>query len=114
MSLTTDRDDACLHEVMSDGQNKCYLVLSQDELSKGFIRPLRHTYKHIVCGEITSMNDRIAATYARNPKFYNKTFCIKCNTHLPVDEFTWYAGFYDDNLGHDPNNRMGYGEMVGS
>lgn len=47
MSLTTDPNSPCLHEVKENGQNECYLILSEEERAKGFIRPVRKTYKHI-------------------------------------------------------------------
>lgn len=157
MSLTTNRDNPELNEIKENGQNKTYLVLSEEEISKGFIRPVRDTYIHIGskvvregtieslefglknlsdwnkeyfteangyvaylkyseekspltgkfikqneldainskgdyvggCGTSTKMNITIAETYARDPKFYGATFCMGCNTHLPVGEFVW-------------------------
>lgn len=48
MSLTTNPNDPCLHEGQkSEGQNECYLVLSEEERAKGFIRPVRNTYVHV-------------------------------------------------------------------
>lgn len=47
MSLTTDKDNPCLQVKMPDGQQACYLVLSDEEKAKGFVRPVRRTYKHI-------------------------------------------------------------------
>lgn len=41
------------------------------------------------CGTVTTMSREIAETYARNPKFYQSTFCLKCRKHIPVREFTW-------------------------
>jgi hypothetical protein len=70
-------------------QNKAYLVLSEEELSNGFIKPLRYSYKHLTCGTITTMDYTIAATYARNPWFYGATYCVNCQKHRPLIEFTW-------------------------
>lgn len=48
MSLTTDPKDPCLKEgSKSEGQNNCYLVLSKEELEKGFVRPYRDSYVHV-------------------------------------------------------------------
>ena len=44
--LTTDRNDPNLHEVGENGQQKAYLVLSEEERAKGFVRPVRTTYIH--------------------------------------------------------------------
>jgi hypothetical protein len=41
------------------------------------------------CGTLTRMSREIAETYARNPKFYDGTFCVGCQKHLPLDEFRW-------------------------
>lgn len=146
MSLTTDPNDPCLVDgKQPEGQNVCYLVLSDEERAKGFVRPLRDTYLHVGikpntnidirdlteeenerygkfgyiafleypketgllgkyftkeslgdyldgvkgCGTTTTMGKAIAETYARDPKFYGRTFCVTCNKHLPVDEFVW-------------------------
>lgn len=89
MSLVTDPNDPRLHKVKSDGQNEAYLVLSQEERAKGFVRPLRDTYIHDKCGVATNMKPALAETYARDPKFYGATYCTGCGSHFPVDEFTW-------------------------
>lgn len=47
MSLTTNRDDECLNEKKDNGQNECYLVLSDEEIAKGFVRPVRTSYVHV-------------------------------------------------------------------
>lgn len=44
------------------------------------------------CGAVTTMNDMLAKTYAKDPSFYGSTFCCGCGKHLPVEEFVW-----DDN-----------------
>lgn len=90
MSLTTDRNDPCLQEgKKEEGQNECYLVLSEEERAKGFVRPVRDTYIHKTCGVETKMGKALAETYARDPKFYGRTFCTQCNHHYPVSEFLW-------------------------
>lgn len=76
-------------------QNKAYLVLSPEELAKGFVRPLRDVYRHTVCGTDTRMSYELAATYARNPGFYGLTYCVQCRKHRPVGaagEFVWLDG----------------------
>ena len=50
MSLTTDPTDPELGHGADDGptpQNKKYLVLSEEERAKGFIRPVRNSYRHV-------------------------------------------------------------------
>jgi hypothetical protein len=79
-------------ELKPNGQQKDYVVLSEEERKKGFVRPVRHSYVHDKCGVVTRMGKDIAETYARDPFFYSGTFCVGCGKHLPVGadgEFTW-------------------------
>jgi hypothetical protein len=90
--LVTDPDDPRLtHGVDQDQvpQADAYLVLSEAERAKGFIRPVRRSYIHSVCGSLTTMSLPLAETYARDPRFYGATYCCACSRHLPVGEFTW-------------------------
>ncbi len=41
------------------------------------------------CGALTVINQVIAETYAREPNYYESTFCMGCGKHLPVAEFVW-------------------------
>jgi len=45
--LTTDRNDPDLHKTRPDSQHEKYLVLSEEERAKGFVRPLRRAYRHV-------------------------------------------------------------------
>lgn len=50
MSITTDPNDPRLgwgSDKEPVGQNEVYLVLSDEERAKGFVRPLRMSYKHV-------------------------------------------------------------------
>ena len=79
-------------ELKENGQQKGYVVLSEEERSKGFVRPVRRSYVHSKCGAVTTMNRSLAETYARQPDFYSGTFCSACGAHFPVGadgEFTW-------------------------
>lgn len=71
------------------GMQKDYVVLCPDERRKGFVRPVRRTYIHKVCGTTTTMGMALAETYARDPGFYSGTFCCHCATHRPLLEFFW-------------------------
>lgn len=71
------------------GMQKGYVVLSEDERAKGFVRPVRRSYVHKTCGVVTTMGVAIAETYARKPNFYSGTFCAGCGTHFPLDQFLW-------------------------
>jgi hypothetical protein len=85
--VTDDRDDPRLRQVDPDGQQAAYLVLSDEERARGFVRPVRQRYVHLVCGAVTTMGLAIAETYARDPHFYGGTFCARCHDHFPVGEF---------------------------
>jgi len=104
MALTEDPNDPRLGhgaDRAARGQNEAYLVLSAEELAKGFIRPVRRSYLHVGvrghedglvppgCGTRTHMGLTLCETYARQPTFYGATFCCGCNMHRPVAEFIW-------------------------
>ena len=101
MGLTSDPNDPRLTRGADSeptGQAEVYLVLSDEERAKGFVRPVRRTYIHgtngidrKVCGAATTMGQALAETYARQPKFYGATYCVGCQQHRPVSEFTWDA-----------------------
>jgi hypothetical protein len=77
---------------LSDGQNSTHYTLPQEELDKDFVRPVRSSYKHLVCGTVTTMGIKIAQTYARKPDQYTTTWCMSCKAYLPVGadgEFVW-------------------------
>lgn len=103
MTLTSDPSDPRLSRGADPAdssyreQAPVYLVLSEEERAKGFIRPLRLAYWHEKCGRITTMAKPLAETYARDPGFYGATYCTHCGQHRPVGadgEFRWC----------DPNN----------
>ena len=90
--LTSDPNDPRLtHGVDAEPvrQADAYLVLSDEDRAKGFVRPVRRSYQHLVCGSVTTMGLAIAETYARQPDFYGATYCVACSKHLPVAEFVW-------------------------
>lgn len=87
--ITTDPSHPGLRKTDHTGMNVVYLVLSEEERAKGFVRPLRVAYIHKKCGSITTMASALCETYARDPQFYGATFCVHCRKHYPVFEFTW-------------------------
>jgi hypothetical protein len=76
-------------ELLPSGQQKGYVVLTPEERSKGFVRPVRRSYRHKTCNTTTSMGLALAETYARDPMFYSGTFCVACASHFPLDQFVW-------------------------
>lgn len=92
MSYTTNPNDPDIGRGIDSEetkQHKKYLVLSEEERAKGFVRPLRMAYIHLKCGAETKMGLPLCETYARDPKFYGATYCVGCQKHLPVSEFVW-------------------------
>lgn len=94
-TVTSDPTDPNINVIEISGMQKTYLVLSDEERAKGFMRPVRRTYIHEKCGAATTMGVALSETYARDPKFYGATFCARCGAHFPVGvngEFHWEDG----------------------
>lgn len=90
--VTDDRNDPRLTHGADEApvpQAEVYLVLSEAERRKGFVRPLRTAYRHLSCGAVTTMGLALSETYARQPSFYGATYCCRCSMHRPVAEFVW-------------------------
>ncbi len=93
--LTSDPNDPELTHGVDNAptpQASAYLVLSEEERAKGFVRPVRRSYQHLVCGVVTTMSSPLAETYASNPSFYGATYCVGCQQHCRVGvegEFVW-------------------------
>ena len=76
----------------STGMQKDYVVLCPQERAKGFVKPVRRSYKHLTCGSVTTMGLAISETYARDPHFYSGTMCVNCHAHFPLNQFKWEDG----------------------
>jgi hypothetical protein len=90
--LTSDPNDPELTRGVDSepvAQAPVYLVLSDEERAKGFVRPYRNVYYHTTCQTTTKMGQELAETYAARPTYYGATFCVKCSMHRPLDEFLW-------------------------
>lgn len=86
--------------IKANGQQEGYVVLADEERAKGFVRPVRASYRHLKCGGVTTMGRTLAETYARDPFFYSGTFCCHCGSHFPVGddgEFVWEGS--DEKVG---------------
>lgn len=78
--------DICAQVYGHEGEcSSPFLTVDQPEYAE-----IRRSHRKGGCGKITTMGRALAETYARDPKFYGATFCVHCNRHLPVAEFTWY------------------------
>lgn len=75
-------------EIKENGQYERYPVKTEGE----YVAPIRRTYIHQKCGVATTISLLIAETYAKNPEFYQATFCVGCEKHFPVWEFKWEDG----------------------
>ena len=82
-------DKVLAEQTSATGQHKSYVVLCPAERAKGFVRPVRASYRHAKCGTVTTMAQSIAETFARDPSFYGSGFCCRCNAHFPNAELTW-------------------------
>lgn len=111
MAITTDPQDPRLGQTdPQTGLSAAYVVLDEEQRRKDYARPLRRSYVHwymkdgsdvpaVVlnehlpllggCGALTTMATAIAETFAIEPGYYALTYCTKCRTHLPVEEFHW-------------------------
>lgn len=47
MSTTNDPNDPRLKNIGPDGMQESYLVLSEEERARGFVRPVRRSYRHV-------------------------------------------------------------------
>ncbi len=93
--LTNDPNDPELTHGVDNAptpQASVYLILNEKARAQGFVRPVRRSYQHLVCGVVTTMSQPIAETYARQPNFYGATYCCNCQQHCRVGaegEFVW-------------------------
>ncbi len=87
--LTTDPKDPDLGrgaDKEKTGQNKKYLVLSDEELAKGFVRPVRTKYVHVghpgvkVCGKIREEYE---------PDENGNVASVCCTVHDDPNEKCW-------------------------
>jgi hypothetical protein len=96
----TNPDEASVPDSrqLPDGQYADHWVLPEEERAKGFVRPVRLSYRHVGnevikgCGGVTTMGKSIAETYARQPTYYGTTYCSGCHQYLRVGatgEFVW-------------------------
>lgn len=116
MGVTSDPNDPRLTRGAdpADGpgvdQAPVYLVLSNAERARGFVRPVRTSYWHTTCGQVTTMGAVLAETYARQPDFYGATYCATCRKHRPVGadgEFHWVDPFRPGRRSPETDPKVG-------
>lgn len=96
-----------------NGQQRDYLVLSDEERAKGFKRTVRYAYVHAKCGVVTRMGSKLSETYARDPDFYCGTFCCGCGAHFNFknsdgDEATDGVFYWENVPVGDPTRQLGF------
>jgi hypothetical protein len=76
MGVTTDPNDRRLHKGIDStetGQHEVYLVLSEEERAKGFVRPYRDSYIHVGIRPKYPLRDLTAEEMERHGKWgYSK------------------------------------------
>jgi hypothetical protein len=70
MSTTTDRNDPGLDETRPDGQQEKYLVLSAAERAKGFVRPVRTSYRHVGARPTYEVRELTAEEHERYDRYH--------------------------------------------
>lgn len=78
-------DDFDYGERQEDGQFENHPTIDEGE----FVQPVRDSYVHKRCGGVTRMGSKLAKSFARDPTFYDKTFCHRCGDYFPVKQFRW-------------------------
>jgi hypothetical protein len=66
------------------GMQKDYVVLCPNERAKGFVRPVRQTYRHLPCNTTTHMGLALAETYARDPWILQRDILLLLQDTLPA------------------------------
>ncbi len=71
MTLTTDRNDPRIARGQTNetGQHDAYLVLSEEERAKGFVRPVRRSYLHVGKQPVHPLRDLTADEHARYDQY---------------------------------------------
>lgn len=84
-------DDFDYGKTKPDGQHERYpsSVQVDEDGNPAYIQPVRNAYCHKQCKVVTRMGRSIYLTYATNPGFYGRTFCVGCHGHFPLAEFVW-------------------------
>lgn len=86
MSLTTDPEDPRLGhgpDTRPGAQNEAYLILSDAERSKGFVRPVRLSYRHVgIPGPRYPLRDLTGEEHER----YDRFGYVKYEEYPPGDD----------------------------
>jgi hypothetical protein len=101
MTLTTDPEEARNSGVRADGQQNKYAVLSDEERAKGFVRPVRRSYKHVGARPTHPVRDLSPEETARYQQFgYVQFEAYPCAAIVDPDGPTPACGYPSDNERH--------------
>lgn len=78
MGLTTDPQVARNSPILPSGQQETYVILSEEERAKGFVRPVMRSYQHIgqsVCGGLAATDDNPFARVTPDPADHRVYMC---------------------------------------
>lgn len=88
--LTIDRNEPLLNNVKENGQNEAYLILSEEERGRGFVRPYRDSYVHV--GRFLNYKD-IHRLFDKEEKEKNKPY-VAIATVLVKEDNSFLGGSY--------------------
>lgn len=93
MSLTTDPNDPRLNRDRDNSkpgpQNEVYLVLSEEERAKGFVRPVRCIYRHVGDRPKFPLRELTAEELERHGQFGYVAFEAYPESYRPVTGRFW-------------------------
>jgi hypothetical protein len=88
--LTTDENDERLKKVQPSGQQEAYLVLSDEERAKGFVRPVRRSYQHVgIPGPRHPLRELTESEHTRYDQFGYVQFEQYPDSESPVTGRFW-------------------------
>jgi len=91
MSTTTNPEEARSSPIGPDGMQEKYLVLSEEERAKGFVRPVRTTYVHVGVRPRYPLRDLTPEEHAR----YDSYAYVK------------YEAYQDEAFAEQPSSVLG-------
>lgn len=101
MTLTTDPDEARNSGTRPDGQQNKYVVLSEEERAKGFVRPVRKAYQHVGTRPTHPLRDLTDDEHARYDQYgYVKYEAYPCAVIVDPGGPTPACGYPSDNERH--------------
>ena len=111
MSLTTDKNHPGVNKPKGDNQqNETYLILSEEERAKGFIRPYRNRYVHVGRNVKSHWKSIHRMLDEEEQKEYPKKKFVAVMTVLTNEDGSFKGGSYITQVELDAWNN---GERIG-